>query len=92
MSSENLIKNVDIGKIANEGIKIYEKIKSNYDPEEKGKFLAIEIESENAFLGNSSAEALEKAKNAYPDKVFYVVRIGYDVAETIARNILEGIY
>lgn len=89
---KDLLKKIDIEKIADEGSKIYKKIKNKYDSEEKGKFLAIEIESENVFLGNSSAEALEKAKSAYPDKVFYVVRIGFDAAETIAKNILEGIY
>ncbi|TRZ77318.1 hypothetical protein D4R87_02995 [bacterium] len=84
-----LFEQVDIEKIANEGEKIYENIKADYDPKEKGKFLAIEIDSQDVFLENSSSEALQLAKQKYPDKVFYVVKIGYDSIETMAKSILE---
>ena len=80
----SLIKDVDLQKIAKKGAGIYEKIKVKYEPNEVGKFLAIDIDSEEVFLGNSSAEALELAKQKFPDKVFYVVKIGFDVSETLA--------
>lgn len=88
-NNEDLLKTVDIQKIAEEGARVYERIKVDYDPKEKGKFLAIEAESENAYLGNTSAEALELAREAHPNKVFYVVKIGYDVAETMAKSFTE---
>jgi len=88
--NEELMKKTDIQKIAQDGQKIYEKIKVNYDPKEKGKFLAIEVESGKEYLGNTSAEAIELAKTAHPNKVFYVVKIGYDVAETMARSLLHS--
>lgn len=88
MNGEDLIKQADIQKIAEEGSKIYDKIKVNYDPKERGKFLAIDIDSEKAYLGNTSAEALELARQNHPDKVFYVVKIGFDVAETMARSFM----
>ena len=90
LNNEDLIKKTDIQNIATEGSKIYEQIKANYDPKEKGKFLAIEIESKNAYLGNTSAEALELARENYPNKLFYVVKIGFDVAETMARSFTES--
>jgi len=40
---QDLIKKADIPKIAQEGGKIYQKIKVNYEPKENGKFLAIDI-------------------------------------------------
>jgi len=89
-NNEDLIKKTDIQKIAEEGAKIYEQIKINYDPKEKGKFLAIEIDSKNVYLGNTSAEALESARQNHPNKVFYVVKIGFDVAETMARCFTES--
>ncbi len=91
MSNEDLIKQADIQKIAEEGAKIYEEIKVNYDPKEKGKFLAIDIESRKAYLGNTSAEAVELARQNHPDKVFYVVKIGFDVAETMARSYMDSL-
>jgi hypothetical protein len=88
-NSEELIKTVDIQKIADEGAKIYDQIKTDYDPKEKGKFLAIDIESKKAYLGTTSAEALESARQNHPNKIFYVVKIGFDVAETMARAFAE---
>ena len=89
-NNEELIKKADIQKIAEEGAKIYDQIKVSYDPKEKGKFLAIDIESKKAYLGNTSAEALELARQNHPNKVFYVVKIGFDVAETMARSFAES--
>lgn len=89
-NNEELIKKADIQKIAEEGAKIYEQVKINYDPKEKGKFLAIEIETKKIYLGNTSAEALELAREHHPNKVFYVVKIGFDVAETMARSFSES--
>ena len=89
-NNEELIKKADIQKIAEEGVKIYDQIKVNYDPKERGKFLAIDIESKKAYLGNTSAEALELARQNHPNKVFYVVKIGFDVAETMARSFAES--
>jgi len=89
-NNEELIKKADIQKIAEEGNKIYEQIKVNYEPKDNGKFLAIDIESKKEYLGNTSAEALELARQNHPDKVFYVIKIGFDVAETMARSFTEN--
>jgi len=89
MDNEELIKKADIQHIAEEGAKIYEQIKINYDPKEKGKFLAIDIESKQAYLGNTSAESLELAREKHPNNVFYVVKIGFDVAETMAQSFID---
>lgn len=87
--SEGVIKTPDIQHIADEGARIYERIKERYEPHEKGKFLAIEVESGNAYLGTTSAEALVAAKQHDPGKMFYVVKIGFDVSETLAEYLLE---
>lgn len=89
-NNEELIKKADIQKIAEEGAKIYEQVKVKYDPQERGKFLAIEIESKDAYLGNTSAEALELARQSHPNKVFYVVKIGFEVAETMAQAFAQN--
>lgn len=83
-NSDELIKKANIQKIAEEGAKIYELIKSQYEPDQNGKFLAIDIESKNTYIGNTSSEAVELARKAHPNKVFYVVKIGFSAAETLA--------
>lgn len=89
MNSEELIKKADLQKIASEGSKIYEQVKIKYEPRENGKFLAIDIDTKNTYIGNTSADAVSLARQNHPDKVFYVVKIGFDVAETMARLFSE---
>lgn len=84
-NNDELIKKADLQKIVQEGEKIYEEIKFQYEPQQNGKFLAIEVESRKAYLADSSADAVVLAKNDFPDKVFYVVKIGYGVTETLAK-------
>ena len=78
-----LLKNSNISEIAEKGTKIYEKIKGEHSKNE-GNFLAIDVDSERVFPGKTSSEAVEKARKAIPDKVFYVVKIGYSAAEVLA--------
>lgn len=88
-ANDDLIKKADIHRIAEEGAKIYEGIKGAHDPKNKGKFLAIEISSGNAYLGTTSADALELARQHHPNTIFYIVKIGFDVAETMAKSFLK---
>ena len=46
-------------------------------PQHKGQIAAIEMESEEIFLGNDVVEATLKGWEKYPDRAFYFVRIGY---------------
>ncbi len=72
--------------VAEKGAAIYEKIKSKYEPEQNGKFLAIEIDNEKEYVGATSAEVLEQARTQNPGKLFYVVKIGFGSAETLAHS------
>jgi hypothetical protein len=85
MHTDELIKKTDLHKIATEGAVIYGAIKTEYEPEENGKFLAIDIGTKKVYLGKTSAEAVELARHDHPDTVFYIVKIGFDVVETMAR-------
>lgn len=82
---EELIKKADLQKIVNEGEKIYEEIKSHYEPQQNGKFLAIEVESKKVYVADTSADAVVMAKKDYPEKIFYVVKIGHGFTETLAK-------
>ena len=86
-NNEELIKKAKIEEIAEKGAKIYEKIKIKYEPQYNGKFLAIDVETEKEYLGETSAEALELARKEHTNKIFYVVKIGFAVAETMAQAI-----
>lgn len=85
MDEEKTLPQIKIEEIAKKGEEIYQrKFKEKYEPSQNGKFLAIEIESEGEFLGDSSVEAVEKAKEKYPQKIFYIKKIGFPAAEVIS--------
>ena len=83
-NNEELLKNINNEKIAEGGSKIYEEVKDQYI-EYKGKFLAIDVESKDVYLADNSADAVVLARKEHPGKVFYVVKIGFSVAETLAN-------
>ena len=90
MENDELIKQADIQKIATEGAAIYEGIKTQYDPKEKGKFLAIDIDTKQTYLAETSADAVAEARKNNPNKIFYVVKIGFDAAETMAQSFVDS--
>jgi hypothetical protein len=60
-----------------------EKLKKILEPEHNGEFVTIEPESERYFLGKTDGEALHEGKLAMPDKMLFLVRIGFDAVHKI---------
>jgi len=59
MTHDDLIKTANIQQIATKGAELYERLKVQYEPVSNGKFLAIDVTSGTAYLGTTSAEAVE---------------------------------
>lgn len=59
------------------------KLKTLLEPAETGKYVAVEPESENYFVDADGTKALQLARAAFPDKLFFLIRIGYDAAHSI---------
>ncbi len=78
----------DFTKIATEGQKNYDSIKIQYEPSQNGKFLAIDVDSKDVYLSDDGAKAVELARGAHPNKIFYLVKIGFETAETVARSLV----
>ena len=63
----------------------YEQIRTDLEAEHHGDFVMIEVDSGDYFLGSTSDEALENAQQAYPEKAYFLFRIGYRAAEKRRR-------
>lgn len=50
--------------------------------DKKGWIAAVESESGDYILGKSLREAVSKARETFPDKVFYFIRIGYSFVQS----------
>jgi len=63
-------KDFDKKAFAQEGKHIYrQKYAKKLEPTEKGRIIAIEIESGDFFIGDSTVEAILKAKEKHPNKI-----------------------
>jgi len=71
---------IDIRRIGEKGRELFKRISEELKTDYRGKFIAIEVDSEDHFVGDTAIEADERAKEKYPDKVFYLGRIGYRTA------------
>jgi len=57
-----------------------QQLRSQMEAQNPGWFVAIEPDSGRHFLGQSLSEAVAAARQAIPDHICYVIRIGHDVA------------
>ena len=61
--------------------RVYElELKNQLEIEHRDKFVAIEPTSKAFFVGDSFIVAALAAKNAFPDRTSFVLRIGHDAA------------
>lgn len=74
--------------IVGRGQKFYEeKLKPLLEPYHIGKFLAIEPETGRYFLGATAIAAMESAREAMPNDVFFLMRVGFEAAHTIGGRV-----
>jgi hypothetical protein len=75
-------------RLIREGHRIYEeRLRGCLEPENIGRFVAIEPTSGRYFLGDTSAHALVAARAAMPDQVFCLMRVGYRAAHTVGGHV-----
>ena len=66
--------------IAERGEQIYqERLKDSLEKKHTGEFVAIEVESRKHFLAKTAENVLEQAPTAFPDKIFYIIRVANSV-------------
>lgn len=64
-------------EVEQKGQEIYEgKLKDQLEKEHLGKYVAIDVETEEYFVGESLEEALTKAREKYANKIFHSIKIG----------------
>ena len=73
--------------IAEEAKRLYEtELRKSLEADHRDKFVAIEPESKSHFIGTSFLEAAMAAKNAFPERKSFVLRIGHDAAFHIGAS------
>ena len=70
------ILDIDARTIIEKGQEIYIQIAPDLEQSHRGEAVAIEVDTRDYFLGKTGLEATEKGRKKYPDRVFFVARIG----------------
>ena len=74
----------NLKNLSQKGLRIYRKKYGNkFEKSQKGKIVAIEVDSGDVFVGHSAIEAGLKAKSKYPKKLFYFKRVGYPAVHSL---------
>ena len=68
------------------------KYRAAYESRYHGQIVAIDVSSEEAFVGKTELAALNKARRKYPDHVFYFMRVGYKAALRVASPQYRGVH
>jgi hypothetical protein len=76
--------------VEEKGQAIYEQLKEKLESEHMGKFLTIEVVTGDYFIGDTLEEALTKATEKYPGKLFHTVKIGapgiYSISSAVSND------
>lgn len=73
--------------LADQGEHIYRRLKKRLLENNHGKFVAIDVTSEEYFIGSTLLEAYQKAKKKYPSHKFHFIRIGFSAAVSYKHRI-----
>ncbi len=78
MDGIKLPANLDREAFSKKAMAIYDqKYRIQMEASMRGKVAAIELESEEAFLGRTALEAAMQAREKFPDRLLYFIRVGY---------------
>ena len=70
--------------IVSRGEEIYaRKYKADYEPLYRGKFVAIDIDTEKAYINDFSGGAIMAALHDSPQGIFHLIRIGFRAAHKL---------
>jgi hypothetical protein len=59
------------------------KYRDTFEPKHRGKIVAIDVKSGDAFVGKTELDAFDKARKKHPDRFFYFLRVGYRATRRI---------
>ncbi|REJ79759.1 MAG: hypothetical protein DWQ34_01575 [Planctomycetota bacterium] len=81
MSREKSMLSEDAQAVAEKAKRIYEaELRERLESSDHGRFVCIEPESGDFFLGDSLDRAVNQAIDAHPDRLTHTLRIGHSAA------------
>ena len=73
--------------VARRGEEIYrEQHQAKLEEKHRGRYVAIDVETGQAYLGDTSGDALQKAREEAPHGAFHLMRVGQPAASRKSRH------
>ncbi len=66
----------NVDEFSKKSVDFYKEIQSDLEAKHKGKYAALDFETKRYWIGETLTEALAKAKEDFPTKLFYAVQVG----------------
>lgn len=67
--------------VAEKAKSIYEeRLRTSLETDHRDKFVAIEPDSGDFFIGSTYSESVTAARKAHPNRISFVMRVGHDAA------------
>ena len=77
-------------EIGRRGQDYYEQfLRDKLEPEHTGKFLALDVETGEYEMDADEMTAIDRARARMPDKIFYILRVGYRTADRIGARLFQ---
>jgi len=67
---------IKVHEVATKGQRVFRQLSEKLEKEHLGEAVAIEVDTGDYFLGKTGLEAVRKAREKYPGKLFFVGRVG----------------
>ncbi len=84
---------MDVKKIAKRGEEIYaRRYKENFERNYRGKYMVIDITTEDYSIASTPEEATQEAHKKNPKGVFYLIRIGYSGVYRMRTHLTSADY
>jgi hypothetical protein len=84
---------MDAKRMVKKGEEIYiRRYKKILEKSHRGEYLAIDLNTEESFLGSSPEKAAQKATRKNPKGFFYLVRIGFAGVYRIGSMVTDADY
>jgi hypothetical protein len=91
MDSTKIITELSSKEIADQGTEIYNRLyRADFESKLSGQYAVVDIKSEKAIVEEFPETALAKARLAFPDGMFYLVRIGSLGAFKLSRRVTDA--
>jgi hypothetical protein len=66
-------------------------LRAKLEPKHRGEYLVLDVESGDYELDADEMAAIDRARGKHPDRLFYILRVGYRASVFIGAKVSEDV-